>query len=138
MLEATVIHITPDYSRDHRPDLNQVMLGLMVEHPAGIPLWMTPLSGNSSDPVEFGRVVAEHLEQLCRAALPRYVVADSALYSTANLGKLATSAVQWITRVPATLTEVQAHLAPVNVTTMAPLTDGYHYREEPSFFGGVE
>jgi transposase len=136
--EETVIHITQGYSRDHRPDWNQVMLELMVEHHAGIPLWMKPLSGNSSDPVEFGRVVDEPLAQLCSAARPRSVGADSALYSAATLGKLATSAVQWITRVPATLTEVPAHLAHGDVTTRAPLTDGYHYREESSFFGGVE
>jgi transposase len=36
--EAEVIHITRGYSRDHRPDLNQVMLELMVEHQAGLPL----------------------------------------------------------------------------------------------------
>jgi transposase len=53
--EETVIHITPGYSRDHRPDLNQVMLALIVEQHASIPLWMKPLSGNSSNPVEFGR-----------------------------------------------------------------------------------
>ena len=29
------------YSRDHRPDLNQVMLELIVEHQAGIPVLMT-------------------------------------------------------------------------------------------------
>jgi transposase len=55
------------------------MLELMVEHPAGIPLWMKPLSGNSSDPVECGRGVDEHLAQLCGDDLPRYVGADSAL-----------------------------------------------------------
>jgi transposase len=136
--EDRVIHITQGYSRDHRPDLNQVMLELMVEHQAGIPLWMKPLSGNSSDPVEFGRVVDEHLAQLCGDDLPRYVVADSALYSAENLGKLATSAMQWITRVPATLNEVQAHLANVDLATLAPLTDGYHYLEVSSSFGGVE
>jgi transposase len=87
--EETVIHITQGYSRAHRPDLNQVMLALMVERQAGIPLWMKPLSGNSSDAIEFGRVVDEHLAQLCSADLPRYVVADSALYSAENLGKLA-------------------------------------------------
>ena len=47
--EAEVMHITRGYSRDHRPDRNQVMLELIVEHQAGIPLLMTPLSGNSSD-----------------------------------------------------------------------------------------
>jgi transposase len=30
--EAHFIHITRSYSRDQRPDLNQVMLDLMVEH----------------------------------------------------------------------------------------------------------
>ena len=29
-----VVHITHGYSRDHRPDLNQVMLALIVEHQA--------------------------------------------------------------------------------------------------------
>jgi transposase len=33
-----VIHVTQGSSRDHRPDLNQVMLDLMVEHQAGIPV----------------------------------------------------------------------------------------------------
>jgi transposase len=32
-----VVHITKGYSRDHRPDLHQVMLELIVEHQAGIP-----------------------------------------------------------------------------------------------------
>ena len=85
--EDTVIHITQGYSRDHRPDLNQVMLELIVEHQAGIPLWMKPLSGNGSDQVEFGRVVEAHITQLCRDERPTYLVADSALYSTNNLAK---------------------------------------------------
>src|SRR5262247_3482447 len=62
--DAQVIHITRGYSRDHRPDLNQVMLELIVEHQAGIPVLMKPLSGNTNDSVEFGRVVTEHIQQL--------------------------------------------------------------------------
>jgi transposase len=31
------IHVRKGYSRDHRPDLNQVVLDLMVEHQAGLP-----------------------------------------------------------------------------------------------------
>jgi transposase len=135
--EDTVIHITPGYSRDHRPDLNQVMLELIVEHHAGIPLWMKPLSGNTSDTVEFGRLVDAHITHLGRADQPLYLVADSALYSAENLGKLAQGALKWITRVPATLNEVQAHLANVELATLAPLTEGYHYREVSSSFGGV-
>ena len=61
--DAEVIHITRGYSRDHRPDLNHVMLELMVEHQAGIPVLMQPLSGNSSDAHEFGQVVKDHIAQ---------------------------------------------------------------------------
>jgi transposase len=62
--DAELIHITSGYSRDHRPDLNQVMLDLIVEHQAGIPLLMKPLSGNSSDVQDFGQVVTEHITPL--------------------------------------------------------------------------
>ena len=75
--EAEVIHITRGYSRDHRPDLNQVMLELMVEHQAGIPLLMQPLSGNSSDVQAFGQVIQEHLAQLQTTYGLTYLVAES-------------------------------------------------------------
>ena len=42
--DKQVVHITRGYSRDHRPDLNQVMRELIVEHQAGIPVLMKPLS----------------------------------------------------------------------------------------------
>jgi transposase len=57
------VHITKGYSRDHRPDLNHVMLELIVQHQAGIPVLMKPLSGNSSDPQEFGQVIQAHINQ---------------------------------------------------------------------------
>ena len=59
-----VVHITKGYSRDHRPDLNQVMLELIVEHQAGIPVLMKPLSGHSRDPQAFGQVIQAHIDQL--------------------------------------------------------------------------
>jgi transposase len=57
-----VVHITKGYSRDHRPDLNQVMLELIVEHQAGIPVLMKLLNGNSSDPQAFGQVIQAHID----------------------------------------------------------------------------
>ena len=74
-----VVHITKGYSRDHRPDLNQVMLELIVEHQAGIPVLMKPLSGNSSDGKAFGHIVREHIAQLHTTYGTTYLVADSAL-----------------------------------------------------------
>ena len=58
------MHITHGYSRDQRPDFNQVMLDLIVEHQAGIPVLMKPLSGNSSDAHDFGQIIADHMAQL--------------------------------------------------------------------------
>ena len=135
--EAQVVHITKGYSRDHRPDLNHVMLELMVEHQAGIPLLMKPLSGNSSDAQAFGQVIRSHIEQLHTTYGATYVVADSALYSAENLATLAQTALKWITRVPATLREAQAALAHAEPQTMAPLHEGYRYHEVPSTYGGV-
>jgi Domain of unknown function (DUF4277)/Transposase DDE domain len=135
--EAEVIHITRGYSRDHRPDLNQVMLELIVEHQAGIPVLMQPLSGNSSDVKEFGHVIKEYIAQLHTTYGATYLVADSALYSEDNLQKLAETKVKWITRVPATLSDAQTALAQANPQTMAPLTEGYRYHVLPSTYGGV-
>src|SRR2546427_1462269 len=123
-----VVHITKGYSRDHRPDLNQVMLELIVEHQAGIPVLMKPLSGNSSDGKEFGHIVHEHIAQLQTTYGTTYLVADSALYSDDNLQKLAETHIKWITRVPATLSEAQAALTHANPHTMMPLSEGYRYQ----------
>src|SRR5215475_10025945 len=135
--DEQVVHITQGYSRDHRPDLNQVMLELIVEHQAGIPLLLKPLSGNSSDGKVFGQVVSDHIAQFQTPYSPTYLVADSALYNAENLQKLADTSLKWITRVPATLTEAQEVLAQADPQTMAPLTEGYRYHVVPSSYGGV-
>ncbi len=135
--DEQVVHITQGYSRDHRPDLNQVMLALIVEHQAGIPLLMKPLSGNSSDGKVFGQVISDHIAQLQTTYNPTYLVADSALYNAENLQKLADTSLKWITRVPATLTEAQEVLAQAQPETMASLPAGYRYAGVASSYGGV-
>jgi transposase len=132
-----VVHITQGYSRDHRPDLNQVMLELIVEHQAGIPVLMKPLSGNSSDAQEFGQVIRDHIAHLHTTYGSSYLVADSALYSADNLQKLAETQMKWITRVPATLTEAKEVLAQAQPETMAALPEGYRYAVLASRYGGV-
>src|SRR5882672_966559 len=135
--DEQVVHITQGYSRDHRPDLNQVMLALIVEHQAGIPLLMKPLSGNSHDGKAFGQVISDHIAQLQTTCRPTYLVADSALYSAENLRKLADTSLKWITRVPATLTEAQEVLAQAQPATMTLLSAGYRYAVVASNYGDV-
>jgi transposase len=123
-----VIHITQGYSRDHRPDLNQAMLELIVEHQAGIPVLVKSLRGHSSDALDVGEVIRAYVHQLHFTYGLTSVVADSALYREANLQKLAQTPMKWITRVRATLRDAQAALAHVDPQAMASLTEHYRWR----------
>ncbi len=109
--ESSLIHITRGYSRDHRPDLNQVALQLICEQQAGLPLLMEPLSGNSNDKVSFRQTIQTHIEQLQSTVGLEYLVADSALYTAETLRAM--HGFFWITRVPETLNLAQWIIAAV-------------------------
>ncbi len=130
-----VVELRPGYSRDHRPDLNQVMLNLIVEQRAGLPLLMQPVSGNSIDTKSFGQVIEQHIDQLNATHAVDYWVADSALYSEANLQTLAAHRGDWITRVPETLRLAKQQVAEVG--TLQDLAPGYRYRRTEVEYGGV-
>jgi transposase len=123
--DEPVMHITRGYSRDHRPDLNQVMVDLIVEPQAGMPVLMTPLSGNSRDGRNFGRVVRPHMAQWQTTDGLTYLVAAGALSSAENLQQRSDTPMQGLTRVPATFSEAQAARAQAAPQTMAPLMEGY-------------
>ena len=122
--DGRVIRITPGYSRDHRPDLNQVVLQLIAERQAGIPLLMEVLDGNNSDQRSFRETVNAYMEQLNQEYGLEYLIADSALYTAETLGEM--NGFYWITRVPETL-----DLARVLIQATAP--DLMTNREQASF-----
>ncbi len=99
--DSRVIQITPGYSRDHRPDLNQVVLQLIAERQAGIPLLMEALDGNNSDKSSFRETVKAYMDQLNHEVGLEYLIADSALYTADTLGEM--NGFYWITRVLETL-----------------------------------
>ncbi len=43
------VKITHGYSKDHRPELKQVVVTLITSQKGRIPLWLEALDGNSSD-----------------------------------------------------------------------------------------
>ena len=67
-----VILLTNGYSRDHRPDLNQVVLNLIVDNQAGIALHMQGFDGNINDKTAFHQTVKEHVSQLQSVSQPLY------------------------------------------------------------------
>ena len=99
--EDGVVHITKGYSRDHRPDLNQIGLQLICEHQAGIPLLMQPLNGNSIDKDSFNDLIKNHIGQLKTDVGLEYLIADSALYTAKNLQEMTDCL--WISLVPGTI-----------------------------------
>jgi transposase len=132
-----VIHLTRGYRREHRPDLNHVILELIVAPQAGSPVLMKPRSGNSREAHDVGEVIRTHGQPVHITDGLTYVVADSAIYRAANLQKRAPTPMPWITRVPATFTEAPAALAHVDPQAMAPLSEHDRYGELPSSDGGV-
>jgi transposase len=95
-LDAHTIAVTYGYSRDHRADLKQWMLALIT-------------SGNASDKGSLLQVVGDLTCQLRESGETAGVyVADSGLYSEANLRTLNAAEVAWVSRVPATSAVAQA------------------------------
>lgn len=129
------VQITHGYSKDHRPDLKQVMLALICTHQSAIPTWLKVLDGNQQDKESFPAIIQAYREQLEAGESP-YFIADSALYSQANLQRL--SQEYWLTRVPATLKAVKELYAQVSPADMWEGPEpGYRFLPLCSRYGGV-
>lgn len=61
-----MVEVTHGYSKDHRSDLKQVMMALTMTRPANLPIWMEPLSGNSSDKTSFHETIGRLLAKFIR------------------------------------------------------------------------
>jgi transposase len=116
-LDATTIAITYGYSRDHRADLKQWMLALATTHEGDVPVFLRPLSGNSSDQVSLLAAVEALHDQLQapEAAEEAMYVADGAIYSVANMTRLNVLGIAWISRVPGTSIEAKTALSRTDV-----------------------
>lgn len=132
-----VIHLTKGYSRDHRPELNQCILNLIVESQASIPMHMSAASGNSDDKTGFRALVQSHVEHLQNVTKFEYLVADSALYTEETVKEL-DSRVMFITRMPETLSIAKGLLQQVEVAAMYQIDDTYRYQEVCGVYGEVK
>jgi transposase len=128
------INITQGYSRDHRPDLKQCILDLIVSSDGDIPLFFRGASGNESDKAVFAHILVEYSKQIDFDSI---MVADSALYSENNLKLM--SNMKWISRVPLSLKKAK-NLVKAFISKELKPSDikGYSYREEQVSYGGIE
>ena len=122
--KAGVVKITKGYSRDHRPDLNQVGLQLIVENQAGIPLVMQALDGNSSDKNSFTEAINAHVGRLQTDLGVEYFVGDSALFTAKSLKEM--NDIFWISRVPETLSDAQTLIEMISPQLMTDINQEAH------------
>jgi len=132
-----VIQIKRGYSRDNRPDLNQVVLELIAENTAGLPLLMRPLSGNASDKTSFREAVLRHAGQLQNAGV-EVLVTDSAGYNQDTLQTLNQTDVTWVMGVPATLTQAKRLLDGSVVSDFSSLAEGMECSRVDTVYAGIK
>ena len=96
--------ITPGDAKDHRPDVKQAVLALMVSHDGGVPCVRKSWDGHASDTQMCQARAAALITTLPRSSTPRSLVADAKLYHEANAASL--SPLGFITRIPHTLKRV--------------------------------
>lgn len=141
-----VIHVSKGYSRDHREDLNQVVLELITESRANLPMMMRPLSGNASDKTSFEDAIERHVGQLRADEVvdeigPRtsvVVVTDSAGFTRGCLAAYQSQSLRWAMSVPSTVGEAKRHLEQVDPEKLRPLAAGYRYTAFRTSYAEVE
>lgn len=131
------VKITQGYSKDHRPDLKQVVVTLVTSQKGRIPLWLEALDGNSSDKTSFRETVDAYCRHLAADDEMPWFVLDSAAYTADNIAHWGTTK-RWITRVPETITEATTALQSVTTENMTDLGNGYAIHATTSQYGGVK
>jgi transposase len=135
--EREAISITYGYSKDHRPDLKQVVVQLITHHKSALPVWFEALSGNSNDKKTFTESVKAYCQQMSASERP-YLVMDSAGYSEATLKAAQEQEIRWLMRVPETLAQAKQLVKETFVANMSEIEPGYKGKEIECEYGGVK
>ena len=135
----TPIKLIKGYSRDHHPNLNQVVLNLMVEHQAGIPLMMRAADGNQIDAKAFATLVDEHIDSLkAMSNTSLTLIADAALFTQKGLEAIKEKQIHFISRVPHKLKEAIALMHDECSNTLTLLDEYYSFTENAITYGEME
>jgi transposase len=125
--DAHAIAITHGYSKDHRPDLKQAVVELMVSQDGGVPLASKSWDGNAADTQIFQARAEALLLTFQGSPTPRYLIADSKLYSEDNAAQL--KQLGFITRIPGTLKLVSQVISQaLRGATWQPIDDATRYQ----------
>lgn len=95
------LKITHGYSRDHRPDLPQIVLLGLVDGNSGLPVYTSSLSGNEQDKKSFREAITKDFPSLLKELKDlKYLVGDSALCTKESISETRKLGLHIVTRVP--------------------------------------
>lgn len=134
----TTIQLVRGDSRDHRPELNQVVLNLITENQAGIPVYMQAASGNINDNEGFKNIVKQHIKSLKAAHENRYFIADAALYTAETIQSLDEQEQLFISRAPQKLKLIKEAISEQKNYHFTELENGYSATWIDSNYGDVK
>ncbi|CAM3956882.1 IS1634 family transposase [Vibrio aquimaris] len=102
-----------------------MVLELICENQAGLPVYMQALSGNTNDAKAFSEVTKRHIHCLKAAQNSRYFTADAALYTEESIRSLDEQQQKFITRVPMTIKSAKEALMNLESEQLSPIGNGY-------------
>jgi len=132
--EMKPIEIVHGYSRDHRPDLKQFIIDMIVTGDGDIPIYLKIDSGNIDDKSVFVSRLKEFKKQWTFEGI---CVADSALYTRENLSAM--TGIKWITRVPLSIKSAQEKIVDIQESEwQSSSKKGYKIAERASEYGNIQ
>ena len=112
-----------------------MVLNLITENKAGIPLHMEVLSGNASDKEVFKQTIKNHIDNLQNVCGFDYLVMDSAGYTLEGI-KERHKDLLWISRVPESIKEAQLLLTKTDIKWVQ-FDDQHKFSTTMSSYAGV-
>lgn len=131
------IHLTHGKSKDGRNDLKQYIISLITVSEADIPIWISALSGNTSDNTHFREVIRKYAKQLAENDEEIYFIMDAAWYSDKNIREIP-EMVKWISRVPESIAIAKQLLLDSDEGTLQKsCLEGYRFKVFPNAYADV-
>ncbi|MBO1520426.1 hypothetical protein J3U76_12430 [Oceanisphaera sp. DM8] len=113
--------------------MNQVVLELICENIAGIPVYMQAMSSNTNDQKAFSDVILHHVPSLKSAQQSCYFIGDAALYTAESILALHQQEQLLVTRVPMMLKNLKYAVSSLKTDQLDALGEGYSYRFEADY-----
>ncbi|WAJ69367.1 IS1634 family transposase [Catenovulum adriaticum] len=121
------IQIKHGYSKDHRPDLKQIVQEMIVTQDGGVPMLSKNWDGNASDSTIFRERASALVDTFKASDAPKFCIADSKFYHKENAEFL--QQIRFITLIPSTIKlENQSISEALTANDWTRINDNYQYR----------